>query len=63
MGVEHPTAGGYAKLATVITPDLGIVGQARPGETVRFEAVETDEALRIAAAAEAPFAPVAEGVR
>lgn len=63
MGVDHPTAGGYAKLATVITPDLGIVGQARPGETVRFEAVDPDEALRLAAAVEAPFAPVAEGVR
>lgn len=45
MGVEHPTAGGYAKIATVITADLGLAGQVRPGGTVVFEPVTAEEAL------------------
>jgi biotin-dependent carboxylase-like uncharacterized protein len=45
MGVEHPTAGGYAKIATVISPDLSIVGQMRPGSTARFHAVTLEEAV------------------
>ena len=45
MGVEHPTAGGYAKIATVISPDLSIVGQMRPGSTARFHAVSVEEAI------------------
>lgn len=50
MGVENPTAGGYAKIGTVISTDLGVLGQIRPMEPVRFESVDVDEALRIAAA-------------
>ena len=30
MGVENPTAGGYAKIATVISADLGKMGQIQP---------------------------------
>jgi biotin-dependent carboxylase-like uncharacterized protein len=48
MGVENPTAGGYAKIGTVISADFGRLGQIRPHETVRFQAIEADEALRIA---------------
>ena len=40
MGVENPTAGGYAKIGTVISTDLGVLGQIRPMEPVRFAAVE-----------------------
>lgn len=47
MGVEHPTAGGYARIATVITPDLGGLGQVRPGQEVRFREVSADEARTI----------------
>lgn len=50
MGVENPTAGGYAKIGTVISTDLGVLGQIRPHEEVFFEAVEVDEALAIARA-------------
>lgn len=49
MGVEHPTAGGYAKIATVITADLGLAGQVRPGGTVVFEPVTVEEALEVEA--------------
>jgi biotin-dependent carboxylase-like uncharacterized protein len=48
MGVENPTAGGYAKIATVITADYGRLGQIRPREIVRFAPVDADEAIEIA---------------
>ncbi len=38
------TIGGYTKIATVITPDLFKVAQARPGATVRFVSLSIDEA-------------------
>ena len=40
------TVGGYAKIATVITPDLDLVAQARPGDPIRFAAVNLEEAHR-----------------
>jgi antagonist of KipI len=46
MGVENPTAGGYAKIGTVISADFGRLGQIRPHESVRFRAVDADEAVR-----------------
>lgn len=45
MGVENPTAGGYAKIATVISADLGKMGQMRPGDGLMFRAIEAAEAL------------------
>ena len=48
MGVENPTAGGYAKIGTVISSDLGVLGQIRPMEPVRFASVDVDQAQRIA---------------
>ena len=41
------TVGGYTKIATVISPDIGKVGQARPGNRIRFRQVELEEAHRI----------------
>jgi biotin-dependent carboxylase-like uncharacterized protein len=41
------TAGGYAKIATVISPDLSRLAQAVPGDTIRFEAVDIKTAHRI----------------
>jgi antagonist of KipI len=41
------TVGGYAKIATVITPDLDVLAQARPGDRVRFVRVGLDEAHEI----------------
>jgi biotin-dependent carboxylase-like uncharacterized protein len=53
MGVDGPSLGGYAKIATVISPDLSLLAQVRPGALVRFRAVDADEAhdLHIAARA------------
>jgi biotin-dependent carboxylase-like uncharacterized protein len=48
MGVENPTAGGYAKIGVVITADYGVLGQVRPHEVVHFRAVDAEEAIMIA---------------
>ena len=40
------TIGGYPKLAHVITVDLGIAAQLRPGDTVRFREVSLADAHR-----------------
>jgi biotin-dependent carboxylase-like uncharacterized protein len=41
------TASGYAKIATIVTADLDIVAQARPGDKVRFARVDLAEANRL----------------
>ncbi len=43
------TVGGYAKIATVVTPDLNVVAQAMPGNRIRFERVDLAEAHRLQA--------------
>lgn len=48
MGVENPTAGGYAKIATVISSDLGKMGQLTPGSSLSFRAIEAADATEIA---------------
>lgn len=55
MGVEHPTAGGYAKIATVISPDLSVVGQLRPGALANFRALTPEQALAHSVEIEAAF--------
>ncbi len=47
LGVEGPSLGGYAKIATVITSDMSRVGQMKPGDLARFQAVTVDEAANI----------------
>ncbi len=42
---ERQTTGGYTKIATVISADIGIIGQARPGSHLRFREVSMDEAV------------------
>jgi biotin-dependent carboxylase-like uncharacterized protein len=44
MGADVPSFGGYAKIATVISSDIGVVGQGKPGDIVHFRAVHTAEA-------------------
>ena len=41
---DRQTTGGYPKIATVISVDLPLVAQARPGDRVRFLAVSLGEA-------------------
>jgi antagonist of KipI len=42
--VDRQSTGGYTKLATVCSFDIGRVGQARPGQSLRFRAMTVDEA-------------------
>jgi biotin-dependent carboxylase-like uncharacterized protein len=42
------TVGGYPRIATVVSADLGVLAQRRPGQSVRFAAVDVGEAQRIA---------------
>lgn len=44
---DHQTAGGYAKIATVISADLPRAGRLRPGDGLSFKAVTVDEAEAI----------------
>jgi antagonist of KipI len=44
LGPDGPATGGYAKIATVITADVPILAQARPGDTLRFVPMVVDEA-------------------
>jgi antagonist of KipI len=45
--VDQQTTGGYPKIANVITADFAALGQLRPRDSVRFEAVSLEEARRI----------------
>lgn len=43
---EHQTTGGYPIIATVISSDMPLLAQARPGDTVHFRTVSLAEARR-----------------
>ncbi len=63
MGVENPTAGGYAKIATVISTDMGKMGQLVPGSTLGFKAIEASAAADVARAQWAALKRGWEGMR
>jgi len=42
---DRQTTGGYPKIAAVISADVSVAGQLGPGDTVRFVACSTREAL------------------
>jgi len=44
LGPDGPATGGYVKIATVITADLPVIAQARPGDTLRFVPVDVERA-------------------
>ncbi len=47
LGVACGTMGGYPHVAHVITADLSRLGQLRPGDAVRFQKINVEEARRI----------------
>lgn len=47
MMADRQTTGGYAKIATVISADLPLIAQAKPGTKVRFAAVTQQEAAKL----------------
>ena len=42
---DHPSVGGYAKIATVISSDLSRLGQLLPGSIINFNKVTLEEAI------------------
>lgn len=54
--VEQQTAGGYPKIATVISADAWCIGQLRPRDVIRFTEVSLEEARELYLAHEAHFA-------
>jgi biotin-dependent carboxylase-like uncharacterized protein len=57
---EHPSTGGYPKIASVISADLSALAQLRPGDVLRFARTRFDEARRLLLEREARLA--GEGV-
>ncbi|MDR2113392.1 MAG: biotin-dependent carboxyltransferase family protein [Candidatus Accumulibacter sp.] len=56
------TAGGYPKIATVISADLPRLAQTRPGQAIRFRAVDAKEARQALRALETRWAWWAYGI-
>jgi len=47
MMADRQTTGGYTKIATVISSDINIVGQLKPGDSVKFKSIDIIEAHKI----------------
>lgn len=60
--LAETVTGGYRKIATVVTADLPLLGQIKPGDTVRFEEISLDEACQALKEAEATIERVREGL-
>lgn len=60
---DAQTAGGYAKIATVVGADLARVAHSRPGQLLRFAAVDVAEGERLARAAEAATRALLAAIR
>lgn len=58
--LNETVTGGYRKIATVIAADLPFLGQARPGDLLRFHPVSLDEARAALKAAEKTIAAIRE---
>lgn len=47
MMADRQTTGGYAKIATVISADLGLIAQATPGTKIHFKKVSEEKAVSL----------------
>jgi len=59
--VDRQSTGGYTKIATVGSFDIGRIGQVKPGQRVRFRAIDVAEAHRVRRAWELSLAGIAGG--
>lgn len=62
LGVDAQTIGGYPQLAHVISVDLSVLAQLRPGDPVHFQEVSLAEAHRLLRAREEMMAILREGL-
>lgn len=60
LTAEHPTTGGYPRIAHLIDVDQPHLAQRRPGDAVEFELVDADEAERLRQRRERALARVHE---
>jgi biotin-dependent carboxylase-like uncharacterized protein len=58
---DHQTTGGYPKIATVISADLGVVAGRRPGDVLRFVAVDIETAEAVCREEESRLAKIVAG--
>ena len=58
---DRQTTGGYAKLATVISADIGVAGQAAPGDRIQFQLCSRSEAVAALLARERPLMAIEAG--
>ena len=59
---DSATMGGYPKIAAIIEPDLWRMGQARPGDRIRFHKVGLAEAAKAADDHQAAFAKAGQAL-
>ena len=57
--VDRQSTGGYTKIATVCSFDIGRIGQLRPGQSLRFTAIDVVEAHRLLRAADTALGRIA----
>jgi biotin-dependent carboxylase-like uncharacterized protein len=55
FGVDLTSTGGYAHIGTVISEDIGVLAQLRPGQDVRFHEISADEGVAIFRRREEPL--------
>ena len=58
---DKGTTGGYAKIATVISADIGRMAQALPGHSINFKSVTVEDAQQILRERDAVLAAIASG--
>jgi allophanate hydrolase subunit 2 len=62
MAADAQTTGGYIKIATVIGPDLRLLGQARAGDLLRFTRATQAAAVAAVKAERAGLAALARRI-
>lgn len=60
LGAEHPTTGGYPRIAHLIDVDQPHLAQRRPGDAIEFELVDADRAEQLRQRRERALARVHE---
>ncbi len=45
MGADCQTSGGYKQFVNIITADLNIIGQLRPGNKINFRLITMEKAI------------------
>lgn len=63
LAAEHPTTGGYPRIAHLIDADRAALAQCRPGDTVRLRLIDADEAERVRRRRAAALARLEDQVR